>query len=103
MSAVALKYFVVPAMNGANSDASAQAANTALAALAAPAANAALAAALVVAPAAALVVAPAAAAKAAAFALFFINLETIYSDLKFKLQEFGKENLQSFFPPCLKN
>ena len=95
MSAVALKYFVVPAMNGANSDASAQAANTALAALAAPAANAALAAALVV--------APAAAANAAAFALFFINLETIYSDLKFKLQEFGKENLQSFFPPCLKN
>ena len=91
-SAVALKYFVVPAMNGANSDASAQAANTALAA---PAANAALAAALVV--------APAAAANAAAFALFFINLETIYSDLKFKLQEFGKENLQSFFPPCLKN
>ena len=83
-SAVASKYFVVPAMNGANSDASAQAANTALAA---PAANAALAA----------------AANAAAFALFFINLETIYSDLKFKLQEFGKENLQSFFPPCLKN
>ena len=83
-SAVASKYFVVPAMNGASSDASAQAANTALAA---PAANAALAA----------------AANAAAFALFFINLETIYSDLKFKLQEFGKENLQSFFPPCLKN
>ena len=45
----------------------------------------------------------AAAANAVAFALFFINLETIYSNLKFKLQEFGKENLQSFFPPCLKN
>ena len=90
-SAVASKYFVVPAMNGASSDASAQAANAALAASAAPAANAAHAAALN------------AAANAAAFALFFINLETIYSDLKFKLQEFGKENLQSFFRPCLKN